>query len=85
MEWPYVIETSASPAHASDVKQRKKMTEISLILLQNDQALAPLGRGGALKRDDGLKLRKAWPTEQPQRLSSRALFGVKCDSSVFKG
>jgi hypothetical protein len=38
----------------------------------NDQALAPLGRGRALKRNGGLKLRKAWPTEQPQRLSSRA-------------
>ena len=44
----------------------------------NVQALAPLGRGGASKRDGGLKLRIAWLTEQPQRLSSRALFGLGC-------
>ena len=44
--------------------------------LPNDQALAPLGRRGALRQDGGLKLRKAWPTELPQRLSSRALFAL---------
>jgi hypothetical protein len=64
---------------------REAMAIWRIIFWPNDQAQAPLGRGGALKRDDGLKLRKAWPTKQPQRLSSRALFGVKCDSSVFKG
>ena len=29
-----------------------------------------------MKRDGGLKLRTVWPTEQPQRLPSRALFAL---------
>jgi hypothetical protein len=44
--------------------------------MANVQALAPLGRRCASRRDSGLKLRKAWPTEQPQRLTSRALFAL---------
>jgi hypothetical protein len=51
------------------------------ICLPNVQALAPLGRGWASKRDGGLKLRQAWPTEQPQRLSSRALFAFLITAS----
>jgi hypothetical protein len=47
-----------------------------LKFLENVQALAPLGRGWASKRDSRLKLRGVWPTEQPQRLSSRALFAL---------
>jgi hypothetical protein len=49
---------------------------VSKIFLPNVQALAPLGRGAASIRDDGLKLREAWPTQQPQRLTSRAVFGL---------
>jgi hypothetical protein len=36
-----------------------------------------------VKRDGGLKLREASPKDQPQRLSSRALFGLGLWSALI--
>jgi len=66
IEWPYVIETSASLADASVVKQRKKMAEISLIFLQNSflfctlvQSYDPICHGNeGFVESEGGELRK---------------------------
>ena len=64
----HVVRDSVVSAEAS-----RKAEAVALI--RAVQALAPLGRRCEMKRDGGLKLRKAWSTQQPQQLSSRALFG----------